>query len=125
MTTPNLFNGSTLGFTPSGGSNIALTGPVTDFKYDNSPSEADASGAGATQQTVNVGRSKETVSISFKGPPATTMVLKAKGAMAVNLNDGSTDGTLSDCIITKLSCSGRMDEAIESSVTIRPTASGE
>jgi hypothetical protein len=114
------FDGSTAQWTPAGGAAVPLT-PLLGVNYDDSAPEVAVTGSADTEKQFVVGRMKETVTVDFCGAPPATIVCGGKGALAVAFKDQGTLGTFGNACITRMRCSGRKDEAIKSTITIRPS----
>lgn len=112
------FDGSTVSWTPAGGSLVTLT-PLLRFQYDDSPAEVAVTGSADTERQVVAGRSNETLTIEIAGSPHDTVICGNKGDTVVALNDAGALGTFTKGAITRLSCSGRRDDRITTSITIR------
>lgn len=121
------FNGTTATWDPTG-ANTALTfGPLTNVSTDDSPAEVQITGASAANHKFLAGLSSITTTIDFVGTPlesdsSTEIHAGDIGALSIVWFEGAgTQGTLANALVTRVSLSGSIDQAISGSITVRPS----
>jgi hypothetical protein len=112
-----IFDKSNATWTPAAG-NAAAIAPLTNFSYDDNPPEVDSSGAGDTEGTHEAGRSDESAQVDGLGSPSAIIIAGGKGALHVNL--GGTNENLAVCVVTEVTCEGRIDDNIKSTFKVVP-----
>lgn len=113
------WNGSTFKWHPSGGADAFVT-PLRGIQFQDSPAEIDIAGSADTTHIYRVGRDMQSLSFDIEGVPGAVVLLGGKGKSTVALNDAGSNGTFANAVITRMTCSGRRDADVTSSITMRP-----
>lgn len=104
------FDGSTVTFDGD------KLGALADFDYQNNAAEIDDSGSLDDDITVIMGWDDEVSTITVLGSTLAGHDVGDKGAVAVDLNDGGTDGSITNGLIVGLTVSGSLGQAITSKI---------
>ena len=107
------FNGSTISF--YSGNQI----PLIDLDYSEGGAEVDVTGCADARKTYEAGIPDETVTYTIVGTSSNTV--GDEGAIAIVWNDGATDNTGANAVITNVTTSGGIDGPITSAITARAT----
>ena len=126
MANNDSFNGTTGTWDPAGAATALKFGPIQGITYENATAEVPITGTGDSEHSYKAGLNNESVTVDFLGNPedstSTELEVGTKGDLAVAWNDGSgTQGTISNCMIARISMSGSIDNPITSSITVRPS----
>lgn len=93
----------------------------TSVTVSNGASAADVTTSVSTEHKVISGLPEMSVDCEVKGCPA--QAHGATGSLTVAWTDGGTIGTLTACVVTRVTCRGRLDGPIEGSVRFRKARS--
>jgi hypothetical protein len=89
----------------------------TSVTVSSGASAANVSTTVSTEHKMISGLSEHSIECDVKGCPA--QAHGATGALTVAWTDGGTVGTLAACVVTRVTCRGRLDGPIEGSVRFR------
>ena len=109
------FNKSTFSF----GGNVA---PLRSINYDQTAAEIKVTGVADTRHTYEAGIDDETLTVEIVGTHTANIGDKAN--IAIAWNDGSTPGSINNCVCVQNSTQGAMDGEITSTLKFRPSTSG-